>query len=84
MKAELLGRNTAKRLGSAEVINLVLYATNPKRIGKGSIAVPSAFVKIIYNDAAKFQRCFYFENETATIRSKRKLSDYELSCDEIL
>jgi len=49
--------------GSVDVLNGVIYSSNPKRIGKNRVAVPDAFWKMIYNDSKNYKKCFYYEND---------------------
>lgn len=50
IKSEKLERKVAAKLGTVNVLNGVVYSSDPKRIGKNQIAVPDAFWKMIYND----------------------------------
>lgn len=79
---ERFGRVLAIKMGQVDVLNGVVYSNNPKRIGHGQIAVPDAFWKMYYNDEAKYQRCFYFENEPITDK-KKKIKDYEIECRKL-
>jgi endonuclease G len=81
--AEKLERSTAKRLGRAEVLNIIIYDETPKRIGANQIAVPSGFLKAIYNNNKGFARCFLFKNVNPTKGAKERLSDFEVSCDSL-
>jgi len=82
-KAEMYERYMALKLGSDEVINLVEYSNNPKRIGKDKIAVPSGFYKIIYNDQAGFKRCFYYKNVFDAGYSAYKLKSHIVDCKSL-
>ena len=65
------------------VLNGVVYASNPPRIGKNSIAVPSGFWKMIYNDKKNYKKCFYYENDLKTIARGDKLKNHLVDCDRI-
>lgn len=61
VKAERYERWLAKHEYQVEVINIIKYPANPKRIGKHGIAVPSAFYKILLFDDEI--RVFFYANE---------------------
>ena len=63
IKAEKLERSVAVSLGSVNVLNGVVYSSNPQRIGKNEIAVPDGFWKMIYNDEKDYKKCFFYEND---------------------
>jgi len=73
IKAEKYERLIAQKLGKVNVINGVIYTSNPKRIGKNSIAVPDGFWKMIYNDEKNFKKCFYYQNDLDAITKGDKL-----------
>lgn len=79
IKAETYERLVARKLGTVNVINIIYYSQNPKRIGKNKIAVPQSFVKIIYNDKANFKKCFKYENVSGIENSA--LKDHEIICN---
>lgn len=80
VKAEKLERFIASKLGSVNVINGVVYNSNPKRIGKNRIAVPIAYWKMIYNDKEKYKKCFYYENSN-DIDIKDRLKSHLVDCN---
>jgi len=80
IKAEKLERKVAVKLGSASVINGVIYSSNPKRIGKNKIAVPDAFWKMIYNDSKNYKKCFYYENDLNAKAKGDKLKSHLVDC----
>ncbi len=69
VKAEEHARKEAKIYGKIEVINIVKYGNNPKRIGENKIAVAEGFYKIMYNKAEDYKECFYYKNENNTSRA---------------
>ena len=81
-KSERYERYIALKLGSDNVINIVKYPQNPKRIGKDAIAVPSGFYKIIYNDQQGFKKCFYYKNYAVSSYGD-KLRNHLVNCKEI-
>jgi endonuclease G len=83
IKAEKLERKIAVSLGSVNVLNGVIYPSNPKRIGKNQIAVPSAFWKMIYNDEKNYKKCFYYENKNDIDVKADKLKNHLVDCDKL-
>ena len=78
---EKFARSLAKGLGSINVLNGVEYDKKPKRIGRGKIAIPKAYWKILYNEDG-YKQCFYFEN---TNKDKIKgINDYEVNCKKLI
>ena len=82
-KAERLERKVATKLGGASVINGVIYSSNPKRIGKNQIAIPSAYWKIIYNNDKHYKKCFYYKNDLSAIAKGDKLKDHLINCNQL-
>jgi len=82
-KAEILERSVASRLGSANVLNGVIYSLNPLRIGKNQIAVPDAFWKMIYNDNKSYKKCFYYKNSIDIDIKSDKLKNHLVDCGNI-
>ena len=70
-----------KEVSHVNVLNGVVYSSNPLRIGKNKIAVPDAFWKMIYNDAKGYQKCFYYKNDLNTIAKDDKLKSHLVNCD---
>jgi len=80
IQAERFSRYEARKLGYVDVIDLVIYPKNPKRIGKDKIAVPSAFYKIIYNKSKHLKDCFYFKNSRDYNWRPHSLFKHKVSC----
>ncbi|WP_348518088.1 DNA/RNA non-specific endonuclease [Campylobacter sp. CCS1377] len=76
-KIEKRERQIALKLGSLEVLNLVNYDNNPKRI-KNQIAVPSSYIKILKGD--NFEECYQVPNNDVENESIR---NYKVDCDII-
>ena len=83
IKAEKLERKVALGLNEVHVINGVIYSSNPKRIGKNKIAVPSAYWKMIYNDSKNYKKCFYYENDLNTVAKGDKLKSHLVDCSTL-
>lgn len=82
VKAEKYERNTAKTLGYVNVINLVYYNNNPTRIGKNKVAVPTEFVKVIYNDDKGFKKCFLYSNDTSINYENDNIRSHQYDCSK--
>ena len=83
-KAERYERKLATKYGFINVLNLVFYNKNPKRIGKNQIAVPKGFAKVLWNNKIGFARCFYYKNDPNANWKKDKLRHHIVQCKEIL
>ena len=83
IKVEKLERLVASKLGSVNVLNGVVYSSNPKKIGKNQIAVPDAFWKMIYNDDADYKKCFYYDNDLKVDTKNDKLKGHLVDCDKL-
>lgn len=81
-KAERYERSIAAKLGSVTVVNKVLYNQHPQKIGKNGIAVPDAFVKILFNDKEGFERCLFYENTREIDTKKDKLKSHIVGCKQ--
>jgi len=79
--AETLERYITNKLGKVNVLNIVYYGIKPKRIGKNQIALPKAFLKILYNQKQNYKRCFFFFNKK--IDKMSRLKDFEVDCKTI-
>ncbi|MGH2304953.1 DNA/RNA non-specific endonuclease [Campylobacter taeniopygiae] len=69
-------RKLALKFQSVEVLNLVLYDKNPKRI-KNNIAIPSFYVKII--QTPKFKECYQVPNHEV---DDEKINHYKIPCEQ--
>ena len=83
IKAEKLERKVAVSLGKVNIVNGVIYGSNPKRIGKNKIAVPIAFWKMIFNNNKNYQKCFYYENNNDINTKKDKLKYHLVECKSL-
>ncbi len=81
-KSERYERYIAIKLGSDNIINIIKYSQDPKRIGKDNIAVPSGFYKIIYNNKYHFEKCFYYKNYAISSYGN-KLKNHLINCKDI-
>jgi endonuclease G len=83
VKAEKYERTIAKKLGYVNVLNIITYSNTPQRLGKHQIAVPSDFIKVIYNDDKGFKKCFSYHNNQPRTEDD-SLKNHEVSCSMIL
>jgi len=81
---ERYARYVATKLGRVNVLNGVVYGSNPKRIGRNRIAVPKAYWKMIYSKNDDFQKCFYFENNKNFIIGKDSIKDFVVDCNSLI
>lgn len=77
-KVEQRERKLALKFKNVEVLVLVLYSENPKRI-KNNIAVPNSYVKIIKTPYLK--ECYQAPNHE--VRNEN-LKDFQISCNKFL
>ncbi|ECL3806376.1 TPA: DNA/RNA non-specific endonuclease [Campylobacter jejuni] len=77
-KLEKRERDFALRFKEVEVLNLVLYSKNPKKI-KNDIAIPKSFIKII--KIGKFKECYKVSNEEL---KNQNIRNYRKECESIL
>ncbi len=82
-KAEKLERKVAAGLGMVNILNGVVYSSNPMRIGRNKIAVPTGFWKIIYNDEKNYKKCFYYENDLDIVVRDDKLRNHLVDCSQL-
>jgi len=82
-KAERYERQMAVKLGSVDVLNIVTYPKNPKRIGKNGIAVPEGFWKKISNEKEVFERCFYYKNMDLGNSKSDTLKKHVVDCKNL-
>lgn len=82
VKAEEHARKEAKLLNEINVINIVVYSKNPKRIGSDKIAIPKGYYKVMYNSNKNYKECFYYENN-ASLNSSTLFGN-QVDCKEAL
>ena len=82
-KAERYERQMAIKLGTVDVLNIVTYPKNPKRIGKNGIAVPEGFWKEIINAKEGFERCFYYANDLGAVAKGDTLKMHIVDCNKV-
>ena len=83
IKVERYARLVARKLGSVNVVNIIQYTSNPKRLKRQNIAIPKGFYKILYNKEKDFERCFYYKNDSSSYEKKEKLKKHLIECSLI-
>jgi endonuclease G len=83
VKAEKYERSMAVKLGTVEVLNIVVYSKEPLRIGRNGIAVPDGFWKKISNEQKGFERCFYYANDRHAIAKGDRLKEHVIDCKSL-
>lgn len=84
IKVEEYERFISTQLGKVNVINGVVYDTNPKRIGENQISIPKGFWKMLWNDEKKFQKCFYYSNDLDVDVKGDKLKSHQIECERLI
>lgn len=82
-KVERYSRMVARKLGSVNIVNIIQYSHNPKRLKKQNIAIPKGFYKILYNKEKNFEKCFYYKNTSSKHDKKDKLKKHLIECSLI-
>ena len=78
-KVERYGRSIARKLGYVNSISIAEYKNPNKKIGN-NIVIPSTIYRIYYNNEAKFERCFKYDNILDVDIKRDKLKNYEIKC----
>ncbi|MEA2047559.1 MAG: DNA/RNA non-specific endonuclease [Campylobacterota bacterium] len=81
-KAENYEREMAIRLEEVEVLNGVVFESNPKYINN-QIAISKGFWKRIRNTNQSFERCFYYDNFVLFDASEDTLDKHEVDCSSL-
>jgi len=84
IKVERLERFIAKKIGTLNVMNGVVYDSKGKTIGRNKVAVPKAFWKMVWNRDHNYMRCFYYENIIGLDTKDDKLRDHEVDCAKLV
>ena len=82
-KAEQRERDMAGKYKTVNILNGVVYDTNPQRIGKNRIAVPSGFWKAIYTNDNNFEECYLYENDLDAKVKGDKLQNHKIDCSKL-
>ena len=83
-KVEDYARKKAVELGTLEVINVVKFGQQSKKIGKNKMSVSRGFYKVLYNTNEDYEECFYYANKLNLTSRGDEMSKHIVSCDEVL
>lgn len=81
-KVERYGRMLAQKLGYINSISIAKYENLNQKIGN-DIAIPTKLYRIYFNNDAKFEKCFEYENKLDIDYKNDKLKDHEIKCDSL-
>ena len=79
-KVERYGRVLAQKLGYINSISIAKYENQNQKIGN-DIVIPSKLYRIYFNNDAKFEKCFEYENKLDIDYKSDKLKNHEIDCD---
>lgn len=81
-KVERYGRVLAQKLGYINSISIAKYENPNQKIGN-DIVIPTKLYRIYYNNDAKFEKCFEYENKLDIDYKSEKLKDHEIDCGSL-
>lgn len=81
-KVERYGRVLAQKLGYINSISIAKYENPNQKIGN-DIVIPTKLYRIYYNNDAKFEKCFEYENKLDIDFKSDKLKDHEIDCTSL-
>lgn len=81
-KVERYGRALVQKLGYINSISVATYDNPNKKIGN-DIVIPTILYRIYYNNDAKFERCFKYENILDINYKDDRLKGHEIECQKI-
>lgn len=81
-KVERYGRVLAQKLGYINSISITKYENPNQKIGN-DIVIPTKLYRIYYNNDAKFEKCFEYENKLDIDYKSDKLKDHEIDCGSL-
>ena len=82
-QVEKYSRDKAVELGEIEVINVVKYGKEYKRIGKNQMAVSLGYYKVLYNKEEEYKECFYYSNNLNITSRDDNISKHIVDCDTV-
>ncbi len=83
-KAEAYARDMTETLGTLQVVNGVVFDSNPDMLGDSTMSIPIGFWKMLWHDTKDFQRCFYYDNFIIGDSNLDTLDKHEIDCDTLL
>jgi len=82
-QVEKYARDKAIELGEIEVINVVKYGKQSKRIGKNRMAVSRGFYKVLYNHNENYEECFYYANKLNLTSRDDYVAKHRVGCNGV-
>lgn len=83
VKVEKYGRMLASKLGYINSISIAKYDNPNQKIGN-DIVIPTTLYRIYYNNDAKFEKCFKYDNVLNVDYKNDELKDHEIDCRVII
>lgn len=83
VKVEKYGRMLAGKLGYINSISIAKYDNPNQKIGN-DIVIPTTLYRIYYNNEAKFEKCFKYDNVLNVDYKNDELKDHEIDCRVII
>lgn len=81
-KVEKYGRMLTSKLGYINSISIAKY-DNPNQKISNDIVIPTMLYRIYYNNDAKFEKCFKYENVLNVDYKNDDLKNHEIDCKTI-
>ncbi len=81
-KVERYGRTLAQKLGYINSISIAKYENLNQKIGN-NIIIPTKLYRIYFNNDAKFEKCFEYENKLDIDYKKDNIKQHEINCSNI-
>lgn len=81
-KVERYGRVLAQKLGYINSISIAKYENPNQKIGN-DIVIPTKLYRIYFNNDAKFEKCFEYDNKLNVDYKSDKLKDHEIDCGSL-
>jgi endonuclease G, mitochondrial len=78
-KVERYGRMVSQKLGYVNSISIAKYDNLKDKINN-NIVIPTKLYRIYYNNEARFEKCFEYENKLDIDYKNDKLRDHEINC----
>ncbi|WP_375722927.1 DNA/RNA non-specific endonuclease [Arcobacter sp. KX21116] len=78
-KVERYGRTLAQKLGYINSISIAKYENLNQKIGN-NIIIPTKLYRIYFNNDAKFEKCFEYENKLDIDYKKDNIKQHEINC----
>jgi len=79
IKVERYGRILAQMFGYINSISIATYDNLSNKIGN-DIAIPRKLYRVYYNNEAKFEKCFAYDNVLNVDYNNDKLKNHEIDC----